>query len=145
MSMRSSRPWYWGVLLLCAVGAFAVWQYQTKKMSPDTPTPATRPAMLTSDAYHATVQRILAEHTLGDVAQLSATDDISQQVVAARAALLLLVIPTEERDAHLALMLALGQIGEGAAGHDALSETKGLAALQTFFEKYPWARVEKSI
>jgi hypothetical protein len=101
--------------------------------------------MLTSDAYHATVQRILAEHALGDVAQLSAADDDrSQQVVAARAALLLLVIPTEERDAHLALMLALGQIGEGAARHDAMSETKGLAALQTFFEKYPWARVEKS-
>ena len=101
--------------------------------------------MLTTDAYHARVRTILAENGLLDVEKNPQAEVRFMQTTAARSALLALVIPVLERDAHLTLLLALGQIAAGAQQEDTALLAKGTAALELFLETYLWARVEAPI
>lgn len=132
-----------GVLLWFVCGPLRDGERARQVIGFDTTPP--RAEMLTTDAYHARVRTILAENGLLDVEKNPQAEVRFMQTTAARSALLALVIPVLERDAHLTLLLALGQIAAGAQQEDTALLAKGTAALELFLETYLWARVEAPI
>lgn len=149
VSRTSHLVWFAVFVLIVLAVLFFVWgrrgQERNAKQAGAESGASARQATLSADAYHARVRTILAEQGFLHVEKNLDRDVVHRQAEDARAALLSLVIPTEEREAHLALTLALGQIADGAKQQDGALLAKGTAALDLFLQTYLWARVEAPI
>lgn len=124
------------VLALTAALALA---FGWSAMRPDAPAPeapaASAPA---APDYRAALKGALAgfhaayEAAADDLARLAAAERALDQVLA-------LKVPTEERDAHLAVAFALNQVRAGLRGEPGMA-AKGLAALAAAEAAAPWLK-----
>ena len=117
-----------------------------------TPADVSSPAAVSSTAPLLTEEQYSLAVKAAIAAFIAVRDHVPSQFGPARAeveknavrlakeAVLAIVVPPSEKDAHLALARALAEIEQGLSANDQALWKKGENALDAFLTTYPWAK-----